>query len=211
MNAFDDPAITKKLSFTFTLDQFLIEYCNNVFKNLSNLILEYKIAFVLSSLVSAPKKRPLQIRIEFLTTFYVLKQAIIRKAAKVPDTAVLRYFAALKKEQEDARPSHVKRREQKEKELAQIDKIKKLDAKLSGIDYDVLVKFNNISMGITGDRDDYLIGRQTLIEYGLENQQIRLLKEAFKCKSSFFGFTVQTHNSFEMLYMFANVSLCLIC
>ena len=59
-------------------------------------------------------------------------------------------------------------------------------------------------MGLTSDRDDPLIAGQTLLEFGIENQNISLQKEDFKCKTSVFGITVTTLNSYEMLYMFVN-------
>jgi hypothetical protein len=60
----------------------------------------------------------------------------------------------------------------------------------------------NISFGVTGDKDDILVGNSTLLEFGLEDQRIRLTKEGFVIKANVFGFTFKTFNCFEMLLMF---------
>lgn len=62
----------------------------------------------------------------------------------------------------------------------------------------------HIYLGLTGDRDDHFVGSQTLLEFGIENQNINLIKEDFKCKVSVFGISVTTLNTIEMLFIFAN-------
>lgn len=66
------------------------------------------------------------------------------------------------------------------------------------------IALKNISLGVTGDRDDPFVASQSLLEFGIENQAINLIKEDFKCKVSVFGISVTTLNSFEMLFIFAN-------
>ena len=62
----------------------------------------------------------------------------------------------------------------------------------------------NIYLGVTAERDDPFVPNQTLLEFGIENQTINLVKSDFKCKVSVFGISVTTLNSFEMLFIFAN-------
>ena len=65
------------------------------------------------------------------------------------------------------------------------------------------VGFNNIYLGVTADRDDHFVANQTLLEFGIDNQSVSLIKQDFKCKVSVFGISVSTLNSFEMLFIFA--------
>jgi hypothetical protein len=74
---------------------------------------------------------------------------------------------------------------------------------LASLNFQIEFLLKKISIGITGDKDDILVGNQTLLEFGLENQLIRLSKEDFICKGSVFGFTFKTYNCFELLLMFA--------
>ena len=61
-----------------------------------------------------------------------------------------------------------------------------------------------VYLGLTADRDDPFIPNSTLMEFGIENQNIVLQKQDFKCKVSVFGISITTLNSCEMLYMFVN-------
>ena len=79
-----------------------------------------------------------------------------------------------------------------------------MDKKLSEINFDVGIALKTIYLGLTGDKDDPFVSNQTLLELGIDNQSINLLKEDFKCKVSVFGISVTTLNSFEMLFTFAN-------
>jgi hypothetical protein len=91
----------------------------------------------------------------------------------------------------------------KDKEYNVISKIKKLDAKLADLNFDVTLALKNINISTTSDRDDPFISHQTLLQFGIDNQKIDLFKEDYKCKASVFGIYVHALNSFEMLYMFA--------
>ena len=60
INAFDDPSIKQQLKVNFTMEEFLLEYCNEIFQNVYNVLMEYKSLFWMSSLYPAPTKRTLQ-------------------------------------------------------------------------------------------------------------------------------------------------------
>lgn len=70
INAFDDPRRKKNLQVNVQVDQIVIEYNNEILKNLTNLALEYRIAFNFSDLHAAlgpnriNKKKTLQRMIE---------------------------------------------------------------------------------------------------------------------------------------------------
>jgi len=57
-----------------------------------------------------------------------------------------------------------------------IKKIKGLDAQLSPLDFDVQILIKAISLSITGDRDDIFVPSQTLLEFAIDNQAIKLEK-----------------------------------
>jgi hypothetical protein len=50
MNALDDPSITKTAKVKFTMEEFLVEYCNEIFSNIYNVLMEYKSLFWFNSL-----------------------------------------------------------------------------------------------------------------------------------------------------------------
>ena len=85
-----------------------------------------------------------------------------------------------------------------------IQKIKVVDKILAEINFDVSIMLRNIYLGVTADVDDHFVSNQTLLEFGVENQAINLVKQDFKCKVSVFGTSVSTLNSLEMLFIFAN-------
>ncbi len=55
-------------------------------------------------------------------------------------------------------------------------KIKDIDKKLNDFNFDVSLDLKNISLGVTGDKDDPFVSGQTLLEFGIENQSINLVK-----------------------------------
>jgi len=60
VNAFDDPSRKKVIKVDFVLEEFFVEYCNEIFSNVYNVLVEYKSIFQLGSLHPAPTKRTLQ-------------------------------------------------------------------------------------------------------------------------------------------------------
>lgn len=54
INIFDDPRIKKNLQVNFHLDHVLVEYNNEILKNLTSLVLSYKVLFAFTDLASAP-------------------------------------------------------------------------------------------------------------------------------------------------------------
>lgn len=85
-----------------------------------------------------------------------------------------------------------------------IQKIKEVDKILSEINFDIGILLRTIYLGVTADVDDHFVANQTLLELGIDNQAINLVKENFKCKVSVFGISVSTLNSLEMLFIFVN-------
>lgn len=61
VNAFDDPALKKKITLAVALDQIIIEYNSEILKSFTELALEYRIAFNYSDLVKAPGSKKLTI------------------------------------------------------------------------------------------------------------------------------------------------------
>lgn len=65
-NIFDEPGLKKKINLNLQLDQIIIEYCNDILKSLTDIGLQYKLAFNFSDLKAAKgpnklnKKRGLQ-------------------------------------------------------------------------------------------------------------------------------------------------------
>lgn len=56
VNAFDDPAIKKKITANITLNQIITEYCSEIFYNMTSMILQFKDLFNYSDLKRAPFK-----------------------------------------------------------------------------------------------------------------------------------------------------------
>ena len=75
---------------------------------------------------------------------------------------------------------------------------------MAELNFDVAVSLRRIYMGITGDRDDNITGNSTMVEVGVDNQNINLLKVDHRCRASVFGASVTTLNTYEMLYVFVN-------
>lgn len=57
-----------------------------------------------------------------------------------------------------------------------IEKIKGVDKLLEDINFDITLTFKNIYLGTTADQMDPLIPGQTLMEFGIDNQSITLMK-----------------------------------
>ena len=83
LNLFHDPKKTKmSLGCQLTLDQFVIEYNNEILKALTSLVVQYKIGFMFSDLVPAPgpsaknRHRCLQRIVELQAPLYALRKAV---------------------------------------------------------------------------------------------------------------------------------------
>jgi len=86
INAFDDPRIRKNLQATIVLDQVIIEYNNEILKNLTNLGLDFKIVNNFTDLYPAPgpskanPKRTLWRMLEMQAPLFALKKQILRNS-----------------------------------------------------------------------------------------------------------------------------------
>lgn len=54
-NIFDEPGLKKKINLSVGLDHFVIEYCNDVLKSITDLGINYKLAFNFSDMKPALK------------------------------------------------------------------------------------------------------------------------------------------------------------
>ncbi len=97
-----------------------------------------------------------------------------------------------------------RKQQQKKEEMILLKTIKGVDLQLDNINFDISIILKTFYIGLTSDRDDPLIPQQTLMEFEIENQNVSLWKQDFKCKLGVFGIKVSTLNTFEMLYLFAN-------
>lgn len=212
VNLFDDPRKQKKnLQFTMVLDQFVIEYNNEILKNLTNLALEFRIANNFTDLHPAPgpskfnKKKNLWRMIEMQAPLYVIKKQILRRTMEGNfDEAIKKYHEQFLKNKEESKPHELKQKEQKDKQVKMLHKIRVLDKALHVINFDVQINLRKIYLGLTGEKEDYLTQNQTLLEVGIDNQSIDIVKSENRCKASVFGASVTTLNSFDMLFLFAN-------
>lgn len=65
-NIFDEPGLKKKINLNMCIDQIIVEYCNDIMKSLTDLGIQYKLAFNYSDMKPAKgpnklnKKRGLQ-------------------------------------------------------------------------------------------------------------------------------------------------------
>jgi len=75
---------------------------------------------------------------------------------------------------------------------------------LAELNLDVAIQLRKIYFGLAADKDEYVTSGQTMLEVGIDNQSINIVKEDKRCKASVFGASVTTLNSFELLFMFAN-------
>lgn len=82
--------------------------------------------------------------------------------------------------------------------------MRKLDKQLTELNLDVAIQLRKIYFGLAADKDEYVTTGQTLLEVGIDNQSITIVKEDRKCKATVFGASITTLNSFELLFMFAN-------
>lgn len=92
----------------------------------------------------------------------------------------------------------------KEKQVETAQKMRKLDKQLAELNLDVAIQLRKIYFGLAADKDEYVTTGQTLLEVGIDNQSITIVKEDKRCKATVFGASVTTLNSFELLFMFAN-------
>lgn len=83
-NIFDEPGLKKKVTLAVCLDQIIIEYCNEILKSLTDLGLQYKLAFNYSDLKKAKgpskknKKRGLQTTIQYQTPLYTIRKLLLK-------------------------------------------------------------------------------------------------------------------------------------
>ena len=81
----------KKLQIGFCLDQVIIEYCNEILKSLTDIGLDYKLAFNYADLKKAKgptkknKKRALLTTISYQAPLYVLKKQLLKKSLNVSE------------------------------------------------------------------------------------------------------------------------------
>jgi hypothetical protein len=211
INAFDDARQKKNLQCNITLEQLIIEYNNEILKALTSTILQYKILFNFSDLHPAPgpsklnKKRTLQRMIELQAPLYVLKKQLLRSTlAGDHDESIRKFHAKFLREKEEAKPEAVKKKEMKDKQVETAQKMRKLDKQLMELNLDVAIELRKIYFGLAADKDEYVTSGQTLLEVGIDNQSITIVKEDKKCKATVFGASITTLNSFELLFMFAN-------
>jgi len=133
----------------------------------------------------------------------VLRAVLLRKASsKISDESIEEFMKKFKKEKEEQKHPSVVQKELQKNELELLKSIGKADQALANVDFKVNFLLKRINFAFTGDKDDLLLGNATLLEFGLEDQTIKLAKEGFICKASVFGFTFKTLNSFEMIVMF---------
>jgi CRISPR/Cas system-associated endonuclease Cas1 len=84
-NILEDPGLKKKIVLNVTIDQLLIEYGNDITKNLMKLILQYRHILSYGDLYRCPKGRkkgkyPLYKLIAFQIPFYVVRKLVLKKA-----------------------------------------------------------------------------------------------------------------------------------
>jgi len=90
-NLLDDPNIRKHIGVKFQLDHLQIEYCNAIFKGLTNLALQFKHAFRFSSLRAAPSKNKLQRKLELQAPLFAVKETVIKTGREATEAAVTAY------------------------------------------------------------------------------------------------------------------------
>ena len=181
INAFDDPRTKKNLCANILLDQIIIEYNSEILKNLTNLGLSYKAAFMYSDLNPATgpsklnKKKTLQRMIELQAPLYSLRKILLQKSmGKNIDNSIKKYHKQFLANIEKQKPHSQKQRELKDKQIETINKIKKIDKTLIDLNFDVAVCLRHIYFGLAGEKDDYLTSNKTLLELDVENQNITL-------------------------------------
>jgi hypothetical protein len=75
---------------------------------------------------------------------------------------------------------------------------------LRELQFDVVIKLHKLYFGLAGEKEDYLTANSTQLEVCVENKNITLLKQDYKCIANVCGVSITTLNSFEMLFIFAN-------
>jgi hypothetical protein len=211
INAFDDPRRKKNLQVNVQVDQIVIEYNNEILKNLTNLALEYRIAFNFSDLHAAlgpnriNKKKTLQRMIELQAPLFAIKKQMLKSVlGRNVDFGIKILYEKHIKAKEESKPQVQKQKEDREKQIETINKIKKLDRALRELQFDVVIKLHKLYFGLAGEKEDYLTANSTQLEVCVENQIITLLKQDYKCIANVCGVSITTLNSFEMLFIFAN-------
>jgi len=156
--------------------------------------------FSIGSLRPNSKKYPIERKILHLVPIMILRNKLLNKAIKATIGGVKAYQQALRND-EKPDPVEVKIRIKKNEEKT-IKSIKNLDAQLEDLNFSIEFLINNVYFGMVGDKDDIFVPGLTLLEFGIERQAIRLEKQDFRCKSSLFGITLTTLNSYEMIFSF---------
>ena len=143
--------------------------------------------------------------IELQAPLYVLKKVLLKQTLQGDfDDLIKKFHAQFLKEKEDEKPEAVKKKEMKDKQIETAQKMRKLDKQLAELNLDVAIQLRKIYFGLAADKDEYVTSGQTMLEVGIDNQSINIIKEEKRCKASVFGASVTTLNSFELLFMFAN-------
>ena len=126
LNIFDDPSIKKKLVLAVQLDQVIIEYTNDILKNLTDIGIAYKLAFNYADLKPAIKagkknrKRCIMRRLQLQGILYAIRKQMIKLSNKVPDEIIKSYAKAFYRAKEKNKTKTQQLKEAKEKQLDMI-------------------------------------------------------------------------------------------
>lgn len=77
---------------------------------------------------------------------------------------------------EDNKPHEQKQKEIKDKNVKTLQQIRKLDKVLAELNFDVIICLRKIYFGLAGDKEDIITANQTLLEVGIDNQNISIQK-----------------------------------
>ena len=103
------------------MDQVIIEYCNEILKSITDIGLDYKLAFNYSDLKKAKgpskknKKRGLSTTLSYQAPLYALKKILLKKSLNASDQAIVSYQKKFYMDKEKNKPKGEKIRELKEK------------------------------------------------------------------------------------------------
>mmetsp|Transcript_26822 Transcript_26822/g.25871 ORF Transcript_26822/g.25871 Transcript_26822/m.25871 type:complete len:172 (-) Transcript_26822:810-1325(-) len=127
LNAFAGPSVKQKVTLKLDINKILIEYCSEIFKNMTKVILQYKMLFNYGDLHNSPNdpilttyKKCLQRQIEYQTSLYALKKVYLKKSWNVSDEAITNYQKKWYQLRDENKSKAEKKREEKEKDLALI-------------------------------------------------------------------------------------------
>lgn len=149
-NAFDEPAVIKKLEIRAKLTNVIVETCPEVLKSITQLIPEFKAMFRFKDLF--PNKKKTARVIELFAPWHIIKENFISASFnQVSDSAILNEVNKWRGFRKQNQTVEQQKKLDTYKDRVTIKKLKGIDMQLKEIDFDIYFEIQKVGANITGN------------------------------------------------------------